>query len=183
MWVWIVSLPIIVLNAARTDVNINILDYIGWSLWGIGFFCEVLADQTKYLFNSNPDNKGKLLSTGIWSLSRHPNYFGEIMCWIGLSLSSIAVASANGMWGYISLVSPVFTFFLLVFISGIPLAEQRYDQRFKNKEFYHEYKESTSPLIPLPPQCYRAIPLSLKCLCCCEFPFFSNGHGEALQDV
>ncbi len=75
VWVWVVSLPVTMMQASPLDASLGVTDYIGWALWGVGFICETWADQTKNDFADDPANRGKFLNVSIWSVSRHPNYF------------------------------------------------------------------------------------------------------------
>eukprot|EP00456_Euglypha_rotunda_P009263 TRINITY_DN12010_c0_g1_i1.p1 TRINITY_DN12010_c0_g1~~TRINITY_DN12010_c0_g1_i1.p1 ORF type:complete len:234 (+),score=27.19 TRINITY_DN12010_c0_g1_i1:48-749(+) len=100
VWVWVVSLPVTFVMGAEDDAPLGGQDYAGWALWGIGFFFQVAADQSKMDFTDNPSNKGKLLTTNVWSWSRHPNYFGEISMWIGIFLTSSGAYDANTNFGY-----------------------------------------------------------------------------------
>jgi steroid 5-alpha reductase family enzyme len=207
IWVWTVSLPVTFLNSMGIDAPLNFWDYFGWTLWvcsftlyfakiapnvhsvqGVGFILQFVADQSKYAFNSNPENKGKLLNTGVWRYSRHPNYAGEIMMWLGIFLSAQVPFEFNTNWGYVSVLSPLFTFAILMLFSGTPLAEDRYDKRFGRADFYLEYKNSTSPLIPLPPAFYRKLPSFVKKYIFCELDRYSRvlnslpaeeGEGDA----
>lgn len=173
-WVFIVSLPVLFVHAASVDVPIGIMDYIGWALWTIGFVVEVWADTSKDLFMGRPGNRGRLLETGVWAWSRHPNYFGEICCWLGIFMSSASVFGDNSLYGWTSLLSPILTFFLLMLVSGVPLGERRYDDRYGAQAFYVDYKLRTAPLILFPPLLYRRMPQALKCLLCCEFPMYTS---------
>jgi steroid 5-alpha reductase family enzyme len=181
-WVFVVSLSVIYLNAAQVDVPLNAGDYIGWVIWAIGFFLESAADFTKDRFSSNPENKGKILASGVWSVTRHPNYAGEIFIWVGIFISAAQVFSANDKSAYCSIVSPVFTFAILMFLSGVNLAEDRYDERYGTASVYLEYKKSTSPLIPFPKTLYRPLPNLFKCLFCCEFPMYSRVLKKKLAE-
>jgi steroid 5-alpha reductase family enzyme len=118
---------------------------IGLVIWIIGFSFEAIADYQKNKFRSVAENKGKFIKTGLWSISRHPNYFGEITIWIGVAL--IALPSLEA-WRYVTLISPVFVFLLITFISGIPLLEKRADEKWGGQEDYEEYKRNTPVLIP-----------------------------------
>lgn len=125
-WVYIVSLPVMFLNAAELDSPINGWDYFGWALWAFGFLFESWADFSKNSHSNDPAMKGKILMSGPWAITRHPNYFGEIIIWLGIFISASQVFQDNTEWGYISLLSPAFTYFLLMFASGVPLGEDRY---------------------------------------------------------
>lgn len=120
----------------------------GLVVWLAGFAVEVIADRQKSAFNAKPENRGRFISTGLWSWSRHPNYFGEIVLWIGVAL--IAVPVLRG-WQYVTLVSPLFIIFLLTRVSGVPLLEKRADEKWGGEPEYEAYKARTSVLIPRPP--------------------------------
>jgi steroid 5-alpha reductase family enzyme len=114
-------------------------------VWGIGFAIEIIADTQKTKFRSDPKNKGRFIQHGLWSQSRHPNYFGEIVLWLG-----IAVLSFNALqgWSHIALISPVFVTILLTKISGIPLLEKQGEERWGGEKEYQEYVQQTPSLIP-----------------------------------
>jgi len=120
----------------------------GAILWLLGFAIEVVADQQKRQFRANRENKGKYISSGLWSWSRHPNYFGEIVLWSGIAVMALPVLSG---WQYLTLISPVFVYVLLTKISGIPMLEKSADERWGGQEAYEDYKDQTSILFPLPP--------------------------------
>nr|KAI8769487.1 delta(14)-sterol reductase [Biomphalaria glabrata] len=84
--VWVLStlLPTIIVNSKKNNKPIQTLDKIGWGIWGLGFILEALADYQKSQFRSIPENAGKFIDAGLWSISRHPNYLGEILMWTGL---------------------------------------------------------------------------------------------------
>ncbi|KAG7673380.1 hypothetical protein KSW81_006594 [Nannochloris sp. 'desiccata'] len=85
VWVWIVSLPLLLLNSASSNPALGAwTDILGQILWAIGFLVETTADFQKLAFKSNPQNKGKFINTGLWKYARFPNYFGEICLWIGV---------------------------------------------------------------------------------------------------
>lgn len=125
---------------------------------------ESVADFQRVRFNRRKDaDKPKFLNYGLWRYSRHPNYFGEITVWVGIWLSS-----SYGLWGIdtaygvLGLFSPLLTFVLLAFITGIPRAEKRDDERYQQYEEYHEYKKQTSPLWPFPTSLYKHMPMVLR---------------------
>ncbi|XXQ32489.1 Protein of unknown function (DUF1295) [Plasmodiophora brassicae] len=170
IWVWIVSLPVIFVNASPVNPGIGALDLFGWAIWLTGAIVEFWADQTKRDFREDDINRG-LLRTGVWRWSRHPNYFGEICCWVGIFLSSSVTFVG---WEFVSVLSPILTTTLLMFVSGIPLAEARYDARFGLQHFYIEYKKSTSPIIPFPPTVYKNFPDIVKKILFCELNRYSR---------
>jgi len=147
-WVYLTMVPVFCLNATETDVPFpQSSDYFGMVCFGIGFACEVIADNQKTAFAMNPDNEGKWISTGLWALSRHPNYFGEILLWIGIFLMSSTVFT-GGQW--LAIESPCFVAFLLIKVSGIPLLEARAENEWGHDPTYQAYKEATPELIPWP---------------------------------
>jgi len=130
-------------TAARKDLDLFAL--IGFLIWLAGFAIEVIADAQKSRFNADPANKGKFIRTGLWSRSRHPNYFGEILLWVGVLIITLPVLHG---WQWIALISPLFVAFLLTRVSGIPLLEKKADARWGGQPEYEEYKKNTPVLIP-----------------------------------
>jgi steroid 5-alpha reductase family enzyme len=116
-------------------------------VWVFGFVIEVTADSQKSRFRADPENKGKFIHTGLWAWSRHPNYFGEIVLWIGVAV--IALPILRG-WQWLTLISPVFVTLLLTRISGVPMLEKRADEKWGGQEDYEAYKERTPVLVPRP---------------------------------
>lgn len=173
VWVFTVSLPVIFINApesANYD-EFTPMDIIGGILFCFGLLIEGISDQQKFSFRNDPENSGKWCQVGLWRFSRHPNYFGEITLWIGIFTVSTSICS-GGQWA--GILSPVFTAAILLFLSGIPLLEQKSDARYKIKEEYIEYKMKTSPLVLLPTSFYGAIPSFVKCCLFCEFPIYNH---------
>jgi steroid 5-alpha reductase family enzyme len=121
---------------------------LGLLVWILGFGIEVVADRQKSKFKNNPENEGKFIQNGLWSWSRHPNYFGEIVLWIGIAIIAIPVLSG---WQWVTMISPVFITFLLTKISGVPMLEKRADEKWGGQDDYEKYKASTPVLIPRPP--------------------------------
>jgi len=118
---------------------------VGLVIWILGFAIEVAADLQKSRFNANPANKGRFINTGLWSRSRHPNYFGEITLWLGIAV--IALPVLHG-WQWVALISPLFVTLLLTKVSGIPLLEKKSDKKWGGQEDYEAYKKKTPVLIP-----------------------------------
>ena len=119
--------------------------FLGLLLWLAGFSFEAIADEQKRRFKSDVNNKDSFIQTGLWSISRHPNYFGEILLWIGMAV--IAFPTLEG-WQYVTLISPFFIYVLLTRVSGVNLLEQRADQKWGGDEDYEIYKKNTPVLIP-----------------------------------
>jgi steroid 5-alpha reductase family enzyme len=121
---------------------------IGALVWGVGFAVEAVADAQKSRFRAKPENEGEFIDTGLWSWSRHPNYFGEIVLWVGVAM--IAAPVLRG-WQWVTMISPIFVTVLLTRISGVPILEERADEKWGGEEAYEAYKERTPVLIPRPP--------------------------------
>lgn len=130
-------------TAARSSLGWGAI--AGIAVWAIGLAIEVVADVQKSRFKADPRNAGAFIRTGLWSRSRHPNYFGEIVLWIGVFLVAAPVLSG---WQWIALLSPVFVTLLLTRISGIPMLEEKADSRWGGQPDYEAYKAGTPVLIP-----------------------------------
>jgi steroid 5-alpha reductase family enzyme len=128
--------------------ELDLIALIGLLVWGFGFAIEVAADAQKGRFRADLENKGRFIHTGLWAWSRHPNYFGEIVLWIGVAI--IALPILRG-WQWVTLISPIFVTVLLTRISGVPLLEKRADEKWGGQEDYEAYKARTPVLIPRPP--------------------------------
>ena len=129
--------------------ELDLFALIGFLIWAGGFAIEVVADRQKSRFRANPENKGDFIDTGLWSWSRHPNYLGEIVLWIGVAVIALPVLRG---WQWIGLISSVFVTLLLTRISGIPMLEKRADEKWGGQEDYEAYKARTPVLIPRPPE-------------------------------
>ena len=130
-------------------VGLDAFAVVGFIVWLIGFGIEVTADRQKTAFNSMPANKGKFINTGLWSWSRHPNYFGEIVLWIGVAIIALPVLRG---WQWATIISPIFIILLLTRLSGVPLLEKRADEKWGGQPDYEAYKAGTSVLVPMPPK-------------------------------
>jgi steroid 5-alpha reductase family enzyme len=140
MWVSICSLCALTALSTDTGVVSNGFLYLGFGLFLFGFLIEVIADKQKSKFRSITENKDKFINTGLWSKSRHPNYSGEILLWLGISIMSIS--SLSGLQ-YLTLVSPLFTYLLLVYVSGVKLLEESGNKKWGHLDSYKEYKKNT----------------------------------------
>uniref|UniRef100_A0A8D0C0W8 Steroid 5-alpha reductase C-terminal domain-containing protein n=1 Tax=Salvator merianae TaxID=96440 RepID=A0A8D0C0W8_SALMN len=145
-WVFITLLPTLLLNLEKHRKPLGFLDYLGWGIWAVGFIIESVADQQKWHFRSNPDNAGKFIQSGLWAYSRHPNYLGEILIWTGLFISA---ASVLRRWQYISILSPMLVWFLLNYISGIPILEKAAMKRWGKEPAFQTYLQKTPVLWPV----------------------------------
>ena len=148
-WVFITLSAALAAISSQEKVEADLYLLIGSIIWAIGFVIEVIADSQKTKFRSYPENKDKFISSGIWSWSRHPNYFGEIFLWFGISVIAFPVLSG---WQYVTLISPLFVILLLTQISGVRLLELRGKKKWGNDEEYNSYLKQTSVLIPFPPK-------------------------------
>ncbi|MEI6448734.1 MAG: DUF1295 domain-containing protein [Actinomycetes bacterium] len=138
------------LAAITTDQRkrLGVVAIVGLLVWAAGFAIEATADFQKSRFRADPANRGAFIHSGLWAWSRHPNYFGEIVLWIGVAV--IAVPVLQG-WQYVTLISPLFVILLLTRVSGVPLLEKRADEKWGGQDEYEAYKKRTSVLVPLPP--------------------------------
>jgi steroid 5-alpha reductase family enzyme len=135
---WIISAPLYAAQWNGMPANLSILDFLGAGVWLIGFFFEVVGDAQLTRFRSRPENKAKVLDSGVWKYTRHPNYFGDATQWWGFFLIALA---AGGWW---SIFSPVIMTFLLLRVSGVALLEKSMETR----PGYKEYVQKTSSFIP-----------------------------------
>ena len=140
MWVSLCSLCAITGIASETGIIVNNIFYIGLVMFIGGFAIEIVADQQKSAFRAIPENRNKYITSGLWSRSRHPNYFGEITLWTGVAVMSFS--SLSGI-EYLTLISPIFTYLLLVKISGVRMLEGRGQKTWGNDEDYIAYMKNT----------------------------------------
>jgi steroid 5-alpha reductase family enzyme len=148
LWVSLTLSAALAAITATLRKELGLFALIGLLVWGFGFAIEVAADAQKSRFRADPENKGRFIHTGLWAWSRHPNYFGEIVLWIGVAI--IALPILRG-WQWVTLISPIFVTVLLTRISGVPLLEKRADEKWGGQEDYEAYKTRTPVLIPRPP--------------------------------
>ncbi|BCW69925.1 DUF1295 domain-containing protein [Arthrobacter sp. NicSoilB8] len=145
LWVVFTAAAAWVAITAETKVGLDWFALAGFLVWAAGFGIEVVADAQKSRFNADPANKGRFISTGLWAKSRHPNYFGEILLWLGVAI--IAVPVLQG-WQWVALISPVFVTLLITKVSGVPLLEKKSDSKWGGQPDYEAYKSNTPVLIP-----------------------------------
>ena len=144
MWVSFCSMCALTAIASNDGVVINNIFYIGLVTFIIGLSIEIIADSQKTKFRKDPKNKDKFINEGLWAKSRHPNYVGEITLWAGVAI--ISFSSLEG-WQYISLISPIFTYLLLVYVSGVPQLTASGQKKWGHLESYQEYIKNTPTLI------------------------------------
>ena len=145
LWVFLTTVNALVMIINNVEYHNDFFMYLGFTIWIIGFSFEVISDEQKRRFRLEPINKDRFISTGLWGLSRHPNYFGEILLWIGMAV--IAYPTLQG-WQHMSLISPIFIYVLLTKMSGVNLLEQHAEKKWGGKEDYEKYKRNTPVLIP-----------------------------------
>ena len=148
LWVSLTLAAALAAITTTTRKGLDVFALIGFLVWALGFTFEVVADAQKSRFRADPENKGKFIHTGLWAWSRHPNYFGEIVLWIGVAIIALPVLQG---WQWVTLISPVFVTLLITRVSGVPLLEKRADEKWGGQEDYEAYKERTPVLIPWPP--------------------------------
>lgn len=147
LWVTFTAAAAWVGITSSQRVAFDWLAVVGLVLWAVGVAFEVVADLQKSRFKADPANEGRFINTGLWSKSRHPNYFGEIVLWIGVAL--IALPTFQG-WQWIAIISPLFVTLLLTRVSGVPMLEKKADGKWGGQADYEEYKRTTPVLIPRP---------------------------------
>ena len=143
LWVSLCSMCALTAISSDGGVVVNAMFYFGLGLFVLGFSTEIVADNQKSKFRSFSENKDKFITTGLWAKSRHPNYFGEIVLWTGIAVMSFS--SLEG-WQYLTLISPIFTYILLVYVSGVRMLEARADKKWGDDEDYIKYKSETPVL-------------------------------------
>lgn len=145
LWVTFTAAAALAAITSSIRKEIDIFAIAGAIIWLMGFAIEATADAQKDAFGKNPQNKGKFIHTGLWARSRHPNYFGEILLWLGVAVIALPVLQG---WQLLTLISPVFVAILLIKISGIPLLEARADKKWGGQPDYEAYKKNTPVLLP-----------------------------------
>ena len=145
LWVVMTSACGLAAITSSSAVPLGPVGWLGLLLWAAGFTIEVVADSQKRRFRALHGSE-RFIDTGLWRLSRHPNYFGEIVLWTGVAL--IALPALAG-WSLVTLVSPVFVFLLLTRVSGIPMLEKKGARRWGDDPDYQRYCRQTPLLVPL----------------------------------
>ena len=144
---WVTFTMAAALAAITTTVRRELgwVALIGFLVWIFGFAFEVVADNQKNRFREDSAHKGKFIQSGLWGKSRHPNYFGEIVLWIGVAIIAIPVLQG---WQWVTMISPIFVTLLLTRVSGVPMLEKRADEKWGGQADYEAYKKNTPVLIP-----------------------------------
>ena len=145
LWVTLCSMCALVAISSPEGLVMNALTYVGIILFIIGFGIEIIADNQKTAFRSIEANKDSFITSGLWSKSRHPNYFGEVLLWFAIAV--ISFSSLEGLQ-LITLISPIFTYILLVYVSGVRMLEDMNDKKWADDEQYKSYKKNTPMLFP-----------------------------------
>ena len=148
LWVLLTAAAALAVITGGTREPLGVIGILGIAIWAAGMLIEIVADRQKSTFKANPANEGKFINEGLWAWSRHPNYFGEILLWTGMAIVAIPVLTG---WQWATLISPVFVAFLLTRVSGVPLLEDKADERWGGQDDYETYKRQTPVLVPKPP--------------------------------
>ena len=145
LWVTLTAACALMIISSETRIAPDLSFYLGLVIWIVGFGIEVIADAQKSAFRKNPDNAGKFITGGLWSWSRHPNYVGEIVLWLGMAVMAVPVLVG---WQWVALISPLFVYLLLNRVSGVPLLEKRAREKWGEDPAYQAYCEKTPVLFP-----------------------------------
>jgi steroid 5-alpha reductase family enzyme len=135
---FLVALPMLIINRS-TGIPFSFLNGIGVCVWLLGFLFESVGDAELARFASDPLNRGKILQSGLWLYTRHPNYFGEVLQWWGIWLVSLGVPG-----GWLGIVGPLTITFLILKVSGIPMLEKK----MAENPYFAEYKRRTNVFLP-----------------------------------
>jgi steroid 5-alpha reductase family enzyme len=144
LFLWVISLVIQRGQTALAPANLTWLDALGTVIWAGGFIFESVGDWQLAKFKADPSNKGKVMDSGLWAYTRHPNYFGECLIWWGLFIITL---STPGSWW--TVISPIIVTAVLVKMTGIPLTEEAL---VKRRPGYASYIRRTSAFVPWCPE-------------------------------
>lgn len=142
LFLFLIVQPVLFINNS-SGRGMGIMDVIGTLVWCIGFYFEVVGDLQLKKFISQPQNKGKIIQSGLWKYTRHPNYFGEVAMWWGYFIIALSYPGS-----FFTVIGPATITFLILFVSGVPLLEKKYEGRAD----FEDYKKRTSMFFPLPPK-------------------------------
>ncbi|MBP8806304.1 MAG: DUF1295 domain-containing protein [Kofleriaceae bacterium] len=149
LWVSLTLAAALAAITTRVRAPLDAVAHLGIAVWLVGFALEAIADHQKSRFRADPANRGRFIQDGLWAWSRHPNYFGEIVLWVGVAMIAAPVLRD---WQWVTLVSPVFVTVLLTRVSGVPLLEKKADATWGGQPAYEAYKAATPVLVPRPPR-------------------------------
>lgn len=148
-WVALTAASALVIITTETRLPIDIFAIIGLTMWVAGFAIEIIADNQKSQFRADRKNAGRFITTGLWAWSRHPNYFGEILLWTGITVASLPLLVG---WQWVTIISPIFVIFLLTKVSGIPMLAKAGQKKWGDEPEYKDYIQRTPKLVPRPPK-------------------------------
>ena len=148
LWVLLTAAAALGVITGGNREPLGIVGIIGIAVWALGMLIEIVSDRQKSAFKADSANQGKFINVGLWAWSRHPNYFGEIVLWIGMAIVAVPVLTG---WQWVTLISPIFVTLLLTRVSGVPLLEDAADKRWGGQEDYEIYKRNTPVLVLKPP--------------------------------
>ncbi|MFW0170712.1 DUF1295 domain-containing protein [Rothia sp. P4278] len=145
LWVAVTASAAWAVITSGRHAELGWVSYLGVLVWLVGMALEITADVQKSRFKADPAHRGDFIQSGVWSVSRHPNYLGEILVWVGVLVTAAPLLVG---WQWVTILSPVVVVLLLTKVSGIPKLEARADERWGGQEAYEEYKRNTPVLIP-----------------------------------
>jgi len=146
IWCFLVASPVLITVTCQSCATApGLLDFVGWGIWICGFLFEVIADKQKEAFRTDPANKDQFITSGLWAYSRHPNYFGEVLIWIGLCISA---SSCFHSFQWLAWISPVTTWILLTKVSGVPMLEKSGGTKWGLDPAYCWYMDTTPCIVP-----------------------------------
>ena len=149
LWVFLTLAAAIAAMTSAQPAPLGTIGFVGMAVWAVGFGIEVVSDRQKQAFRQDPGNSERFITSGLWAWSRHPNYFGEVVLWLGIALISLPALSG---WQYVTLISPLFVYFLLTRVSGIPILESRARERWGDDPDFQAYRDKTPVLFPRLPR-------------------------------
>ncbi len=149
LWAIVTASAAIVIVSSKERAPLDLWFWSGAAIWAGAFAIEVVADWQKAAFRADPANRGRFITTGLWSWSQHPNYFGEIMMWMGMALMAVPLLTG---WSFIVFLSPLLIFLLLTRVSGINLLDAAGEARWGGDPEYRSYRARTSALVLRPPK-------------------------------
>jgi steroid 5-alpha reductase family enzyme len=148
LWVVLTAACALAIITGGDQTSMGVIGWLGALIWLSGFIIEVVADKQKSAFRKDLSNSGRFISSGLWSWSRHPNYFGEMMLWFGVAVMAIPILHG---WQWVCLISPVFVYALIAHVSGVNQLEAKADRKWGKDPAYSAYKRNTSELVLRPP--------------------------------